>query len=174
MNRALPGRPTRHEMVRAAILMEQSGFDWNEWATMDKICKSSKSIRDYILSYAKDVIDMFEGLEPTKGRFSYEIAFIAASHAQKSAYKQMGSVPKERITALLEPPAPWTDEEYEKAWKAYCQRHPGTPKITAKLKEALERETHIVRNEPYTTSEGCKIIPIFAGGKTAVEKRAGL
>lgn len=136
----LPGYPSRENMVRAAIYMEQVGYDWSEWRAVARLCRASKAIRGFILSYVQDILDMWEGLEPHRGCFNYEIALIAADHAWTKAYQEMGCVPKERIRALLEPPAPWTQEEREAAWRNYQMRQSDNYRVTAKIMEALKRE----------------------------------
>lgn len=158
----LPGCPSRHDMVQAAIFMERRGFDWNEWPVVARLCDSDLQIRHYILAFAKECLDAWEGLAPSRGRFSYEIAAIAASNAYVNAYKELQNSPKEYVSNLMEPPAPWTEQEQEAYWMAYQQRHPHRCRITSKLKEVLEQETAAVYCEPHTTPSGCVIIPFKA------------
>lgn len=154
------GRPSRHDMVRAAIYMERSGFTWAEWAVVARLCDSSVAIRSYILGYVKDALDMWDGLKPHRGSFSYEIALIAAFHAYDIARKKCG--PDARIRELIEQPEPWTEEQYTAAWEKYCQATPDRmqhTRVTASLKETLERETYILYGEPYSVASGCTVIP---------------
>lgn len=154
-----PNYPSRKDMVRAAIYMERRGFDWEEWRIVARLCDSGKGIRHYILDYVRDMLDMWDGLKPSKGMFSSEFAYIAAFHALQAVGKEMRHYPKERIQALLETPAPWTDNEKEQAKKAFYKEHPENCRVTAKMKAVLERETAAVYHEPYITESGCTIIP---------------
>ena len=147
----LRGCPSRQDMISAAILMEQKGFRWDEWSTMVKLCDSDLQIRQYILSFAKDCLDMWEGLVPNKGHFDHEIAFIAAYHINKKILKEMAHYSDEQLHALLDPPDPWTEEQTEKKWRAYLERHPYRRRVTTKLLEKLEQEAAAIYHEPYTT-----------------------
>ncbi len=154
------GSPSRQDMVRAAIYMERRGFTWGEWAIVARLCDSSVAIRSYILGYVKDALDMWDGLKPHRGSFSYEIALIAAFHAYDSARKKCG--PDARIRGLTEQPEPWTEDQYTAAWEKYCQAAPDRiryARVTASLKETLEREACILYGEPYSVASGCTIIP---------------
>lgn len=153
-----PNYPGREDMVRAAIYMERRGFSWEERDIMLRLCDSSKAIRRYILDYVQDMLDMWDGLKPSKGRFSDEIAYIAAVHAYMTTKNEMRHYSKERLLALLDEPAAWNEKEKEKARKAYQKKHPDNVRVTTKLKEALERETATVYHEPYTTESECTSI----------------
>lgn len=158
----LPGCPSRQDMISASVFMEHRGFTYGEWSIMVSLCDSDVEIRRYILAFAKECLDAWNGLAPSRGRFSYEIAAIAASNAYANACKEMRNYPKEYIGKLMEPPAPWSEEQTEEKWKAYYKEHPHRWRMTAKLHEALEQEVAAIYCEPYTTSSGCVIIPFKA------------
>lgn len=52
-HKPLPGCPSRHAMVHAAISMESVGYDWQEYDIISRLCHSSKAIRQYILPFVK-------------------------------------------------------------------------------------------------------------------------
>lgn len=100
---------------------------------MVSLCDSDVEIRRYILAFAKECLDAWNGLAPSRGRFSYEIAAIAASNAYANARKEMRNYPEEYISKLMEPPAPWSKEQTEEEWKAYYKEHPHRWRMTAKF-----------------------------------------
>lgn len=163
------GRPDRTMMVRAAIYMERRLFSYEEWSIVARLCDSSAAIRNHILPYVKDALDMWDGLVPAQGHTADEIALIAAYHAYHKAGVSIGR--KDRINSLLLPPPDWDDEAKRKAQAAYYDRGPGLGRVTAKLKEALDRETCEVYGEPYTTASGCQIIPINQHPHTGAKRR---
>lgn len=163
------GRPDRTMMVRAAIYMERRRFSYYEWSIIARLCDSSAAIRDHILPYVKEALDMWDGLVPSQGHAADEIALIAAYHAYHKAKVSIGR--KDRISSLLLPPPDWDDETRRKAEADYCERHPFSSRVTAKLKEALDREACEVYGEPYTTASGCQIIPINQHPHTGTKRR---
>ena len=158
---ALPGCPSRHEMVRAAIYMEHRGFDWKEWNTISRLCGSSKAIRQYILAYVKDALDMWDGLVPTRGSNSHEIAYIAAFHSFCTTRKEIHSEQRADALARMKPES-WSKARYEVAWEDYIKRTEQNVKVTTALKESLEHETCEFYNEPYASTSSCSIVPFPA------------
>lgn len=158
----LPGCPSRKDMISAPIFMERRGFTYGEWVIMVSLCDSDVEIRQYILAFAKEFLDAWNGLAPSRGHFSYEIAAIAASNAYANARQEMRNYPKEYISKLMEPPTPWSEEQTEENMEAYFKSHPHRWRMTAKLHKALEQEAAAIYCEPYTTSSGCVIIPFKA------------
>lgn len=158
----LPGCPSRQDMISASVFMEQRGFTYREWSIMASLCDSDVEIRQYILAFAKECLDAWNGLAPSRGRFSYEIAAIAASNAYANARKEMRNYPKEYIGKLMEPPVPWSKEQTEEKMEAYFKNHPRRWRMTANLHDALELEAAAIYCEPYTTPSGCVIIPFKA------------
>lgn len=142
--------PTRHEMVRVAVSMEERGFDWQEWDVMNRLGDAGRPIRDYILNYAEDVLDMWEGRKPSRGHNASEIVLIASCSALRNACKKLDCPSKERMDELLAPPTPWTPEESATAFEAWCERRSKLPRVSPKLKEALEKEYSIV-HKPTTS-----------------------
>lgn len=157
--RNLPSNPDRYMMIKAAILMERSGFNFNEWTIMARLCDSAYPIRQYILSFAEECLEAFEGLAPTRAHYAYEIAAIAANNVYKKAIAEMPRFSGERIARLMEPPAPWTQEEAARHRAEYYKRHPDSYRVTARLKETLKQEAAAVYHERYKTPTGCTIIP---------------
>lgn len=164
------GCPSRQEMVRAAIFMERRGFTNSEYSVVARLCDSDIAIRKYILIFAAECLDAFEGLVPHRGIFSHETALIAAFNVYKRARKEIGQKSEEYIDSLLQPPTPWTPEQKEEAWQLYSKRYPDCGKVTSTLLEALEQETAMVYQEPYTTKSGCTIIPFGPKMKEARTK----
>ena len=154
-----PCYPDRQSMIRAAIYMEHRRYTYDEWRTVARLCDAGSAIRSYILAYVKEALDMWDGLEPTKGSRNYEIALIAAVHAYEVAGQECGST--ERVKALLQPPEPWTEQQYVEARANYRQRSPiaSDTRVTKKLRERLEREASEFYKEPYKTASGCSIVP---------------
>lgn len=153
--------PDRQTMVSTAIHMERSGFTFEEWSTVDRICCTSADARYFILDYAKDFLDMLDGLKPHKGERLSEIAVIAADHALLRACKKIENS-RSKFRELTTPPEQWTEEQYAKARSDYIQRSPDRTGVTDKLLNALEREAHTVYKVPYVTPDGCKIIPFVS------------
>lgn len=164
------GCPSRQEMVKAAIFMERRGFTFSEWAVVWRLCDSSPAIRGYILSFAAECLDVFEGQIPHRGHRNCEIALIAAFNAYKKARKEIGQVPDGYIDSLLEPPEPWTSEQKEMALQLFRECHPDNVGVTATLLEALEQEAAMIYEKPYTTKSGCTLIPFGPKMKEARTK----
>jgi len=161
---AIPGHPDRYDMVKAGIYMERRGFDWDEWPIVARLCDSEFQIRQYILAFAKECLDAWEGLVPSRGITCHDFAAIAANNVYKKALDEMWDPSQEHINKLFEPPVPRTKEQAEEKCRAYQERHRPC-RVTAKLKEALEQEAAAVYHEPYTTPSGCVIIPFGTAGK---------
>ena len=125
--------PTRHEMVRIAISMEERGFDWREWGIMNRLGDAGRPIRDYILSYAEDVLDMWEGRAPSRGHNASEIVFIAANNVGRELYKELNYPSRNRMDELLAPPTPWAAEEKAAALNTWRERHSKLPRMSPKL-----------------------------------------
>lgn len=133
---------------------------------MARLCDSSPAIRKYILSFADECLNAFEGTIPHRGHRNCEIALIAAFNTYEKARKEIGRVPSRYIDSLLEPPEPWAPEQEEMARAAYRENHPDTHRVSAKLKETLEQEAATIYGEPYTSPAGCVVIP-FGAAKSA-------
>lgn len=161
-SRYYTGCPSRQVMVKAAIFMERRGFTFSEWTIIWRLCDSSAAIRGYILGFAAECLDAFEGQIPHRGHHNYDIALIAAHHIFIKAIKDMGRVSHEYIDALLEPPEPWTPAQEEKAQQLFREYHPNNVKVTKTLKESLEQEAAAIYGEQYTSPDGCVIIPFKA------------
>ena len=147
--------PTRHEMVRIAISMEERGFDWREWGIMNRLGDAGRPIRDYILSYAEDVLDRWEGRAPSRGHNASEIVFIAANNVGRELYKELNYPSRNRMDELLAPPTPWAAEEKAAALNTWRERHSKLPRMSPKLRESLEKEYSIIHRD---TANG-NIIP---------------
>ena len=170
---ALPKCPDRHIMVRSAIHMERSGYTFDEWRTVDRLCDSCVDVRSIILEHAKDILDMFDGIKPCCGATSiHELALVAAHHAVFAAFRKIKASPcgHERINRLMDRlmdetrnSNTQTDKQSAERWKARSVReHPSgtrTTRVTAALKGSLERETCAVYGMPYTAKSGCVMIP---------------
>lgn len=176
---ALPNCPDRHMMVRAAIHMERSGYTFDEWRTIDRLCDSCVDVRSIVLNHAKDVLDMFDGLKPCCGATSIqELAMVAAYRAVFAAFDKIKASPcgQERINRLMDRlmdetrtrtiSNTQTDKQPAERWKARTVReHPDrtrNTRVTAALKASLERETCAVYGAPYETESGCVVIPFPA------------
>lgn len=160
------GCPSRQNMVKAAILMERRGFTCKEWSVMARLCDSSAAIRGYILSFADECLNAFDGTIPHRGHRNCEIALIAAFNVYEKTQREIGRVSAGYIDSLLEPPEPWTQEQEEMAWEIYQANHPDNYRVSAKLSEVLEQEAAAIYREPYTSPAGCVVIPFGAAKST--------
>lgn len=153
-----PGYPDRYCMIRSALYMERRRYTYDEWCTLSRLCDTDPAIRKYLLAYLKEALNLWDGLEPSRGSQSHEIALIAAAHAYEAAGKECGS--SERIKALLQPPEPWSEQQYADAQASYCKRSPlaADVRVTKKLLQSLERESSRIFKKPSTTTSGCNII----------------
>ena len=157
----LPGCPSRHAMVYAAISMESVGYDWQEYDIIPRLCMSSKAIRQYILPFVKNTLDMWDGLKPKKGMYNYEIAYVAAFRLFCDLRRKINN--EKLADELASKPFPkWTQEQYSEALESYLKQHKRTGNVTTALKESLERETCAFYGDTHTAPSGCEIIPFSA------------
>ena len=135
------GRPDRYAAIDIAYLIEKRGFTWDELKVCRMLADSSKAIREFIIGYAKDTLDMWEGLKPCAGHDAYEIAFIAAHNAEEYAKSKISGANTHKLASLLVAPDPWDDEQKAKAFDDYYDRTKSrTPGKLVKQLEAMEDE----------------------------------
>ena len=135
------GRPDRYAAIDIAYLIEKRGFTWDELNVLRMLADSSKAIREYIIDYAKDTLDMWEGLKPHAGHDAGEIAFIAAHHAEELARSRISDANTHKLASLLVAPDPWDDEQKKEALCDYYNRKRSrTPGKLVKQLEAMENE----------------------------------
>ena len=156
------GFPDRHIMVSVAVDMERHGFTWKEFETISRLCESSAAIRGYAISFMADLLDMWDGLVPHRGSFSYELAFIAASRLCEKCYRSLG---RERMRMLMGDPEEWSEEEYQAARERYVAFHPDSRRawrMTKKLRTSLEADAHNRYGEECGDCVGSNVIPFSA------------
>ncbi len=147
----------RYDAIQLPLAVEKRRLRREEYITLLRIAQSSAAVREYILEYAKDLLDSWDGLKPHKGAYAYEHAFVAASHAQEYAYSKMNSYERadERIKDLLSDPEEWSAERKRQAETDYFARFKryNTPKKlvetleTAEYEEAAELIQRLKKNE---------------------------
>ncbi len=126
------GRPDRYNAVDIAYLIEKRGYTWEELRVLRMLADASSAIREYIIEYAKDALESWEGLKPHTGHCAPDIAYVAAHHAEEYAISKMGGVDPRKLAALLNDPEPLDNEHRGKALNRTRSRTPG------KLIEAME------------------------------------